>query len=156
MRLIPVIKRLEHLRHVLPITLSKAKLMEINTISQTLKLRKQPMEDDRVGHRQNEQHPYRRKTHLALPADVVTDEVSRAKQQLPHTIQNRTRASTQAPNVHHALPNAVPPDAPHASTLRARRAIMPREGEPAVAAAVLLLTLDISYWLTLPMPETSV
>ena len=114
------------------------------------------MEDDRIGHRQNEQHPYRRKTHLALTADVVTDEVSRTKQQLPHTIQNRTRASAQAPNVHHALANAVPPDAPHASTLRARRAIMPREGEPAVAAAVLLLTLDIPYRLTLPMPETSV
>ena len=40
------------------------------------------MEDDRVGHRENEQHPYRRETHLALAADVVTDEIAGAQQQL--------------------------------------------------------------------------
>ena len=114
------------------------------------------MEDDRVGHRENEQHPYWRETHLALAADVVTDEIAGAQQQLPHTIQDRARTRPQAPNVHHALAHALPPDAPQACPLRARWAIVAREGEPAVVAAVLLLTLDISHRLALPMPKTRV
>ena len=72
------------------------------------------MEDDCIGHRENEQHLHGRKTHLALAADVVTDEVTSAKQQLSHAIQDRTRTRPQAPHVHHALVHAVPPDAPHA------------------------------------------
>ena len=72
------------------------------------------MEDDCIGHRENEQHLHGRKTHLTLAADVVTDEVTSAKQQLPHAIQDRTRTRPQAPHVHHALVHAVPPDAPHA------------------------------------------
>ena len=48
------------------------------------------MEDDRISYRENEQHLHRRKTHLALAADVVTDEVTSAKQQLPHAVQDRT------------------------------------------------------------------
>ena len=112
------------------------------------------MEDDRVGHRENEQHPYWRETHLALAADVVTDEIAGA--QLPHTIQDRARTRPQAPNVHHALAHAVPSDGSQAGALRAGGAIVTREGEPAVVAAVLLLTLDISHRLALPMPETRV
>ena len=51
------------------------------------------MEDDCIGHRENEQHLHGRKTHLALAADVVTNDVTRAKQQLqlPHAVQDRTR-----------------------------------------------------------------
>ena len=49
------------------------------------------MEDDRIGHRENEQHPYWRETHLALAADVVTDEIAGAQQQLSHTIQDGAR-----------------------------------------------------------------
>lgn len=48
------------------------------------------MEDDCIGHRENEQHLNWRKTHLTLAADVVTDEVTSAKQQLPHAVQDRT------------------------------------------------------------------
>ena len=114
------------------------------------------MEDDCIGHRENEQHLHGRKTHLTFAADVVTDEVTSAKQQLPHAVQDRTRTRSQAPHVHHALVHAVPPDAPQACPLRACRAIVAREGEPAVVAAVLLLTLDISHRLTLPMLETLV
>ena len=49
------------------------------------------MENDRVGYRDNEQHPYRRETHLPLAADVVTDEIAGAQQQLSHTIQDGAR-----------------------------------------------------------------
>ena len=114
------------------------------------------MEDDRMSYRENEQHLHGRKTHLALAADVVTDEVTSAKQQLPHAVQDRTRTRSQAPHVHHALAHTMPPDAPKACPLRACRAIVAREGEPAVVAAVLLLTLDVSHRLALPTPETRV
>ena len=114
------------------------------------------MENDCIGHRENEQHLHRRETHLAPAADVVTDEVTRAKQQLPHAVQDRTRTRPQAPHVHHALMHALPPDSPQACPLRAGRAIVTREGEPAVVAAVLLLTLDVSHRLTLPTPEMRV
>ena len=103
------------------------------------------MEDDRVGHRENKQHPYRRETHLALAADVITDEIAGAQQQLPHTIQDRARTRPQTPNVHHALAHALPSDGSQAGPLRAGGAIVAREGEPAVVAAVLssLLTFRI-------------
>lgn len=114
------------------------------------------MGDDRISYRENEQHLHGRKTHLALAADVVTDEVTSAKQQLPHAVQDRTRTRSQAPHVHHALAHALPPDAPKACPLRACRAIVACEGEPAVVAAVLHLTLDVSHRLTLPTPETRV
>ena len=102
------------------------------------------MEDDCVGHRENEQHLHRRKAHLALAADVVADEVAGAKQQLPHAVQDRTRPRSQDPHVHHALTDALPPDAPQTCPLRACRAIVAREGKPAIVAAVLHLTLDVS------------
>ena len=70
------------------------------------------MEDDRISYRENEQHLHGRKTHLALAADVVTDEVTSAKQQLPHAVQDRTRTRSQASHVHHALAHAVPPNTP--------------------------------------------
>ena len=111
------------------------------------------MEDDRVGHRENEQHPYRRETHLPLAADVVTDEIAGAQQQLSHTIQDGARTRPQAPYVHHALAHALPSDGSQAGPLRAGGAIVAREGEPAVVAAVLLLTFDISHRLALPTPE---
>ena len=114
------------------------------------------MEDDRVGHCENEQHPYWRETHLALAADVVTDEIAGAQQQLSHTIQDGARTRPQAPYVHHALAHALPSDGSQAGPLRAGGAIVAREGEPAVVAAVLLLTLDISHRLALPTPETCV
>ena len=114
------------------------------------------MEDDRISYRENEQHPYRRETHLALAADVVTDEIAGAQQQLPHTLQDRARTRPQAPNVHHALAHALPPDAPQACPLRARWAIAAREGEPAVVAAVFILTLDVSHRLELPTLVTRV
>ena len=114
------------------------------------------MEDDRISYRENEQHLHGRKTHLAPAADVVTDEVTSAKQQLPHAVQDRTRTRPQTPHVHHALAHAVPPDTPQTCPLRACRAIVAREGEPAVVAAVLLLTLDVSHRLTLPTLETRV
>ena len=114
------------------------------------------MEDDCIGHRENEQHLNWRKTHLPLAADVVTDEVTSAKQQLPHTIQDRARTRSQAPNVHHALAHALPSDGSQAGPLRAGGAIVAREGEPAVVAAVLLLTLNVSHRLALPTPETRV
>ena len=114
------------------------------------------MENDRIGHSKNEQHLHGRKTHLTLTADVVTDEVTGAKQQLPHAVQDRTRTRTQAPHVHHALVHAVPPDTPQTCPLGACRAIVAREGEPAVVAAVLLLTLDVSHRLVLPSLETRV
>ena len=114
------------------------------------------MENDRVGYRDNEQHPYRRETHLPLAADVVTDEIAGAQQQLPHTIQDRARTRPQAPNVHHALAHALPSDGSQAGPLRAGGAIVAREGEPAVVAAVLLLTLDVTHRLALPTPETRV
>ena len=85
------------------------------------------MEDDCVGHRENEQHLHRRKAHLALAANVVADEVAGAKQQLPHAVQDRTRTRSQAPHVHHALTDALPPDAPQTCPLRACRAIVTRE-----------------------------
>ena len=88
------------------------------------------------------QHPYRWETHLPLAADVVTDEIAGAKQQLPHAVQDRARTRPQAPNVHHDLAHALPPDAPQTCTLRTGRAIVAREGERAVVAAVLLLALD--------------
>ena len=75
MGLIPVIKRLGHKSHVFPIIHTETELMEIHTIAEALEVREQPMEDDRIGDRENEQHLHRRKTHLALAADVVTDEV---------------------------------------------------------------------------------
>ena len=114
------------------------------------------MEDDRIGYRENEQHLHGRKTHLALAADVVTDEVTSAKQQLPHAVQDRTRTRSQAPHVHHALVHAVPPDAPQTCPLRACRAIMACEGEPAVVAAVFILTLDVSHRLELPTLVTRI
>ena len=130
--------------------------MVINAIAQALKLRQQPMEKDRIGHSENEQHLHGRKTHLTLAADVVTDEVTSAKQQLPHAVKDRTRTRPQAPHVHHALVHAVPPDAPQARTLRTSRTIVAREGEPAVVAAVLLLTLNVVHRLELPTLETRV
>jgi hypothetical protein len=45
---------------------------------------------------------------------------------------------------------------PHTGPLRTARAIVARESEPAVVAAVLLLAVDISHGITLPMPETLV
>ena len=114
------------------------------------------MEDDRVGHRENEQHLYRWETHLPLATDVVTDEVTRAKQQLPHTIQNRARTRTQTPNVHHALAHTVPPYTTQTCPLRTRWAIVTREGETAVVAAVLILTLNVLHRLALSTPETRV
>ena len=114
------------------------------------------MEDDRISYRENEQHLYGRKTHLTLAADVVTDEVTRAKQQLPHAVKDRTRTRSQAPHVHHALAHAMPPDASQTCPLRAGGAIVAREGEPAVVATVLHLTLDVSHRLMLPTPETRV
>ena len=128
--------------------------MEIHTIAEALEVREQPMEDDRIGDRENEQHLHRRKTHLALAADVVTDEIAGAQQQLACTSQNRTRS--QAPDVHHALVHAVPTDAAQACPLRTGRAIVARESEPAVVAAVFFLTLDVSHRLTLPTLETRV
>ena len=114
------------------------------------------MEDDCVGHRENEQHLHRRKAHLALAADVVADEVAGAKQQLPHAVQDRTRTRSQAPHVHHALTDALSPDAPQTCPLRAGGAIVTREGEPAVVATVFHLTLDVLHRLTLPTLETLV
>ena len=114
------------------------------------------MEDDRISYRENEQHLHGRKTHLAPATDVVTDEVTSAKQQLPYAVQDRTRTRSQTPHVHHTLAHAMPPDAPQACPLRASRAIVAPEGEPAVVAAVLHLTLDISHRLTLPALETTV
>ena len=70
------------------------------------------MENERISYRENEQHLHGRKTHLALAADVVTDEVTSAKQQLPHAVQDRTRTRSQASHVHHALAHAVPPNTP--------------------------------------------
>ena len=114
------------------------------------------MEDDCIGYRENEQHLHGRKTHLALAADVVTDEVTSAEQQLSHAVQDRTRTQSQAPHVHHALVHAVPPDAPQTCSLRACRAIMACEGEPTVVAAVFILTLDVSHRLELPTLVTRV
>lgn len=152
MRLTPVIKPLGHHSHVLPILHGESKFMEINAIAEPLDIREQPMEENRIGHRKNEQHLQRRKTHLTPAADIVADEVAGAQQQLPHAVHNRTRA--QAPYLHHALAHAMPPDAPHAGPLGAGRAIVAREGEPAVAAAVLLLTLDVTLRLALLTLET--
>ncbi len=36
------------------------------------------MEDNRIGHRKNEQHLDWRETHLTLAADVITDEITGA------------------------------------------------------------------------------
>ena len=115
MRLIPVIERLAQTSYVMSLIHSKAKLLEVKAIPHALELRQQQMEDNRIGHCENEQHLHRRKTHLTLAADAVADEVAGAEQQLPHTIHNSARA--QAPNLHHALAHAMPPDAPHACPL---------------------------------------
>lgn len=114
------------------------------------------MEDDRISYRENEQHLHGRKTHLAPATDVVTDEVTSAKQQLPYAVQDRTRTRSQTLHVHHTLAHAMSPDAPQACPLRASRAIVAPEGEPAVVATVFHLTLDISHRLTLPALETRV
>ena len=114
------------------------------------------MEEDRIGDSENEQHLHGRKTHLTPAADVVTDEVTSAEEQLPHAVQDRTRTRPQTPHVHHALAHAMPPDAPQVCPLRAGRAIVAREGEPAVVATMLHITLDVSHRLTLPTLETLV
>ncbi len=90
MRLIPFIKRLGYISHVLSLFHSKTKFMVIKAISEGFKVRQQQMEDDRIGHRENEQHLHRRETHLTPATDVVADEITGTQQQLPNAIQDRT------------------------------------------------------------------
>ncbi len=56
------------------------------------------MEDDCIGHRENEQHLHGRKTHLALAADVVTDEVP-VRNSNCHTLYRTERERDPKPHM---------------------------------------------------------
>ena len=97
---------------------------------------KKPEVDIRIDKSDDKQHLDWRKTQLPLATDIVSDEITRALQELPNRHRHRSRA--QSPDVHHTNADTAPRYAPKLRLLGTAWTIITAIAVPATLAAMLL------------------